>query len=364
MFGTQANKKGQTSLTFSKWGSIITLWVIAAFSIVILFLGRQYLGSFLIAGITAYIFNPLISFCASKTKVPRIWWILLLYILLGILLFLVIRGVFPLIKNEIIDLASGSPNQPNTFLGRLSSQGTIQLPGFTIDLKVQVSNFTEWLTNQVLNNTANVLYKVFDTFIHFIIFLMITFYLLLDMEKFIRQTIRIIPQPYRREVWQIGLQINRTLGAYIRGLVVLIIIMSVASFCALQALGVRYALVLSLATGILEAAPLLGPILATILAATVALFQPQVAYGLNNITLVIIVISIYFVLRQLEDYFIIPNVVGQFVHVHPALAIFALILGGHLGGAWGLFLAIPIAATLKVMVSYLYTKSIEGLKNP
>jgi predicted PurR-regulated permease PerM len=135
--------------------------------------------------------------------------------------------------------------------------------------------------------------------------------------------------------------------------------MSAASFITLSILRIKYALMLSLATGLLEVIPIAGPIVATVIASTVALFQITTPFGMSNATLTIIVIAAYFGLRQLEDYFIIPNVVSKFVKVHPVVAIFALMVGGSVSGVLGLFLAIPTAAIIIVFSGYIYKKLIE-----
>ena len=132
--------------------------------------------------------------------------------------------------------------------------------------------------------------------------------------------------------------------------------MSAASWIVLSSLRVHYAYVLCLTTGILEAVPIIGPILATTLVALVALNQPAVALGLTNVTLALTVIAAYYILRQIEDLIVIPNIVGGFIHVHPIVVMFALFVGARAGGMLGIFLALPISAMLKVLFNYLYPK--------
>ena len=69
-----------------------------------------------------------------------------------------------------------------------------------------------------------------------------------------------------------------------------------------------------------------------------------------------IVISAYFILRQIEDLIVIPNVVGKFIHVHPVVVLFALFIGARIGGVLGIFLALPVSAVLKVLFNYFYPK--------
>ena len=75
-------------------------------------------------------------------------------------------------------------------------------------------------------------------------------------------------------------------------------------------------------------------------------------YSLAPIQTSIIVVIIYFVLRQLQDYLIIPHVMGRITRLHPLIILFAVLAGGHSGGILGLLLAVPIAAVLKILLEF------------
>ena len=219
--------------------------------------------------------------------------------------------------------------------------------------------FSAWLKAQGPQQLFPLFFGAVERLVLLLIYLVVTFYLILDSGKYIILLKRIIPIPYRQEIFDLLENINITLGAYIRAQVVLIFMMSLASLIALSVLRVKYAFILSLTTGLLEVIPIAGPIIATTIAAMVALFQVGTPFGLSNLQLALIVILTYFILRQLEDYFVIPNVVSQFVKVHPVAAIFALLVGGSVAGVLGLFLAIPTAAIVIVFSGYLYKKLTE-----
>ncbi|HTY13667.1 MAG TPA: AI-2E family transporter [Candidatus Omnitrophota bacterium] len=351
--------RNASTFKFSFRAKVITLWVVAA--IVVLFLLRfsRILPVFVWAAVTAYLFNPIITFFSEKTKTSKVLWILILYILLIGLTFWAVRSLVPLISNEVSDLVSGSLDDPTTFLGRIASQGNISVLGLDISLKDQVALFSNWVKVQFPLQVFPIFFSAVEKLIYLLVYFVITFYLILDAEKYIILLKRIIPFPYRQEIVDLLQNINLTLGAYIRAQVVLIFVMSVISFLALSILRVKYALILSLATGVLEVIPIAGPISATVIAALVALFQVGTPFGISNAALALIVIAVYFGLRQLEDYFVIPNVVSKFVKVHPVVAIFSLMVGGTVGGILGLFLAIPTAAIVMVLSGYIYRKLIE-----
>jgi hypothetical protein len=103
---------------------------------------------------------------------------------------------------------------------------------------------------------------------------------------------------------------------------------------------------------------LLGPWVAGAIAVSVSLFQDTTPFGWSHLTLAAAIGFGYFALRQLEDAFVIPTVIGRFVHLHPLLVLFCVVVGTGLGGILGLILAVPIAAVSRIMVSYLYAKLI------
>jgi hypothetical protein len=150
--------------------------------------------------------------------------------------------------------------------------------------------------------------------------------------------------------------VNRTLGAYLRGQALLVVIMSTASYIALRILDVDYALSVAIATGFLELIPLIGPWTAGAIAVTIALFQPTAPFDWSNTTLAIVIGIVYFALRQLEDAFVIPLVIGRVVHLNPFVVLFVLVIGTSIAGPLGLILSVPIAAVLKIVASFFHAK--------
>lgn len=359
LFKPVKTESGESTYKFSLRAKILTLWIFAGIMLVAVVYFRHILPVFIWAAIFAYLFNPVVTFCTERIKTPRALWIIVLYIVLGILIFIALRSLIPLISNEITDLVSGSLDDPTTFLGRVASQKNLPLFGVSINWRNQVMLFSEWIKNQVPQQAIPIFFGTLSRIILLLVFFVVTFYFLLESDSYVDRVKRIIPDPYRKEIFALLEKINFTLGSYIRAQVVLMLIMSVVSFVVLFLLRVKFALMLSLMTGVLEVIPIAGPIIATVVATMVALFQVGTPYGMSNVTLAAMVLVAYFALRQLEDYFVIPNVVSRFVKVHPVTAILALMAGGTIGGILGLFLAIPTAAILKVFFEYIYQKLTE-----
>ncbi|MCG8352491.1 MAG: AI-2E family transporter, partial [Chloroflexales bacterium] len=226
----------------------------------------------------------------------------------------------------------------------------------------QVGDLISELGRTFSGNVPHLVFSALETVIFMLVYLIVTFYLLLQANQLKNWTVGLIPAPYRVEISDLGRQIDRVLAAFIRGQLLLILIMSVLLYIPLSILNVPYALVIAVASGILEIIPIIGPWSATVIAMTVALFQTDVPFGMSNVGLAALIGVIYFALRQIEDHFIIPNVMGPLVRLHPAVVIFAILAGGALAGAFGLFVSIPVAAVIRILLRYLYSKLTDATK--
>src|SRR5439155_6516359 len=189
-----------------------------------------------------------------------------------------------------------------------------------------------------------------------LVYLVATFFLLLEMDRIGDGIANLTPPAVRAELGPWVRRINHVLGAYIRGQFILVVLMSAVSYIALTILGVRFAPLLAIFTGLVETMPFIGPYVAGGTAVLVALTQGHAPFGWTPVILAIAVAITYTLLRQLEDNFVMPFLIGRLVHLHPLVIIFAVLSGAALGGILGLLLAVPVAATVKIVATYLYGK--------
>jgi predicted PurR-regulated permease PerM len=131
---------------------------------------------------------------------------------------------------------------------------------------------------------------------------------------------------------------------------------AVVTSIGLTVLQVPGAIFLGIASGLLELLPLVGPWTAGALAVSVAYFNGTNPWGASQFAYAGIVAAMYFVLRQAEDYFVIPHVIGRAVRLPPLMVLFCLTAGGVIDGLFGLIVAVPVAASVKAVFSYLYAK--------
>jgi len=203
----------------------------------------------------------------------------------------------------------------------------------------------------VASNAIGTLLRVFS-------FAIATFYLLLDAPRLGRWLTSRVPERYRDETVMVVNRVNGVLSDFLRAEAILILIMGVASFVALSILGVRFAVLLAPVVGFLEIFPIIGPFFAITMVTVVALVGPP-GFGLSRVGFAVVVALVFFVMRQLEDYLVIPRVLGHAVKLHPVVILFALLCGASIGGILGMFLAVPVTGAVRVLGGYVYDRLVE-----
>jgi predicted PurR-regulated permease PerM len=350
-------------IRLSPTGKFITVVVIIALAVLLLVNVQSILSPFIAAAIFSYLFNPLISWLNRRTGVHRAVWIFALYGLIGLLLYWLVRFLVPIITQQYADLTSQIPAIFDTIARQIQAQPRDDPFGIGVDLgriEEELLGFASEIGRRIPETVPHLVFSAVETILLFVTFLLVTFYGLLRGPEIVESIYQLVPAPYQAEIRGLGGQIDRILSGYVRGTLLLIPIMAFLTYIVLRFLGVRYALVIAIATGVLETIPLIGPWTAAGIAMAVAFFQGVTPFGWSPLTLVVVVGICYFVLRMLEDNFIIPYVVGHAVEMHPVLVIFAILSGGALAGPFGLLVAIPVAAIVQLLLRYCYRKLVDA----
>lgn len=354
-------------IRLSPLGKLITVGILVALALLLVRAIGPAMSPFIAGAITAYLFNPLIHWLNQRTRIGRAAWILALYVLIGILVYALVRYVGPRFGMQFNDLRHQFPAIVKELQHQVTVNHVIEFGGVRFDLgpiEGQLTNLLTELSRTFPERVPHLFLTAIESLLLFLTYLIVTFYFLLQSEQLMNWLYNLVPAAYRDEVRGLGKQIDQILASYIRGTLLLIPVMSVVTYVMLTILGVRYALVLAIMTGFLEVIPLVGPWTAAGSAMLVALFQATTPFGWDNWVLAVVVVVGYFVLRMSEDNFIIPYVVGSAVHLHPVLVLFAILAGGALGGAFGLFIAIPTVAVVRLLLRYVYRKLIDSPELP
>jgi predicted PurR-regulated permease PerM len=350
----EADRIGPTradTLLISRTPRWMWAWLLVAVIIVLLFMARKILGPFIIAGIFAYIFSPIIDNMQERMRWPRGVVVGLFYVaVLGAIGIGLYFGAEALVKETQL-LAKSGPDIIQSAVAQLmgGTDKTFQFASQSFTPATLADRIREGLSTYFENGEAlhfigEVVIRLLDT----ILVIMVSLYLLLDGKRLGAYLLKFVPAESRSHTGYIAARIHTVLGIYLRGQLFLIGIMSVVSYLVLEfVFHVPFALPLGIMTGILEVLPLIGPAIAAAIAGLVALS----AHGVGAAVGVVIAFTI---LRQLEDHLIMPFVVGRAVHLHPVVTIFSVLAGGAMMGILGMLLAIPTAAAINIILEFLY----------
>lgn len=289
--------------------------------------------------------NPIVE-RLTKLHVPRVLAILLSYLLLIALVTLILTGIVPPLVEQTTSLVERLPSLFNDFGAWLESLGISGVSGETIS--AQVSQL-----GTIPVNLVRLSVSLFSNIISVFTVLVITFYLLLERQRLDKYLVILFGQGGEDKAKKFIDQLEVRLGGWVRGEIILMLIIGVLTYLGLLLLGVPFALPLAILAGIFEIIPGIGPILSAIPAVLVALTVSPVI-GLATVAL-------FFLVQQLENALIAPKVLQKATGVNPLVTMVALAIGLKLGGALGAILAVPLVIVFHVASTQIFSaKSLEN----
>lgn len=174
----------------------------------------------------------------------------------------------------------------------------------------------------------------------------LVFYLVQDLDKARRNLTLLFPQIYKENVVHLLRTVDEKVGAYIRGTLMKCVFVGLLTWLGLTLLGMPFALMLGIMAGTFNIILYIGPVVATIPAVLLSIMPDT-----PNIILVLL---LYIVVQILDAFVFTPVFLGKATDLSPLTVIIIVLIGGQLMGILGIILAIPITATLKVLLHYYY----------
>lgn len=303
---------------------------------------RQVLGILFVSFVVAAALDPWVDKMQQR-KIPRGIGILLLYLLsFGIVSFVVFL-LIPPISEEIRALAQDFPRYYEEIVKNfLSAREATEKFGLSDEAEKSIRSLSQSL-DRLTSGIFSTISSIFGGFVSFLGVLVITFYMTIEedgLKKFLRAIAPVKFQPY---VVQKLNTVQKKLSDWLKGQLLLSVIIGAISYLGLLILGVKYAIVLALVAGVTEFIPYVGPLLGAIPAVFLAFTQSPFK--------AILVAILYLVIQQLENQFIAPKVVQKSVGLNPIVTIVAMLIGARIAGLVGVILAVPAATILWVFVS-------------
>lgn len=306
---------------------------------------------FVLAFILGFAINPIITFFEDKGVTRGLSVASVLIIVIGVIA-VSFYFLIPAIVTQISALIEEIPKNVDKSLSwwdRVSGANPYLRESFDFSLVVEQleRRLTTAIQSIIVAATG-----VVSFIVAFVLVLVIAFFGLAGPKKIKEALLELIPAAYSDITVSIMHQINVKLGYYLRGVLLSGLIIGAVSIIGYSILGLNFALTLGIVAGILELVPLIGPIIAGTAAFIVALFQDPV--------LAIYVAVFALAIQQIENHFIIPKVMSHQVDLHPLTVIFSTLVMAKLLGIVGIFLAVPIAAIVKILIKEIYLPNIRA----
>ena len=258
-------------------------------------------------------------------------------------IFLAAMGAFvaaaiPPLAQQATDLANQVPHylqqaqDHSSAIGRLNDR---------FHLQQRITDAVKGSGGSALNEVVSAGTAVFGALADSLIVVVLTVYFLVDMPRIRTTLYRLVPHTRRPRAILIGDEVFAKVGAYVLGNVLISVIAGAATFIWLTAFGVPYALLLGIFVAVLDLVPIVGSTIAGVVVAAVALTV--------SLPVCIATIVFFVVFRLLEDYLLVPRIIGRAVKVPALITVVAVLVGGALLGIVGALVAIPIAAALQLL---------------
>lgn len=306
-----------------------------------LFVIRDVIAIVFVSIIVAAALSPTIDRMAQN-KIPRVLTVLTMYLIIIALFGALVYFILPPAITQLRQLADQLPNYFayfNNFINNLREFG-IQNHLITDSQSSlnAVSNFLNNFTSNIFNTTRGFI----SGFTAMLTIFVLNLYLLLDENGIKKFFVALLPVKQKHQIVTIANKVGSGLGAWLRGQILLGIIVGILVYIGLVIIGVPYALTLALLAGVLEIIPIIGPIISAIPAILIALsISPMMA---------LIVTGFYILVQELENKLLVPKVMQRSVGLHPVTIIIALLIGAKLMGILGILLAVPVTSVIYIIL--------------
>lgn len=346
--------------------------------LLLLYVGRHTLLSLLLAAAIAYALFPFVSFLQRRLRFPRPLATVVVYLLLLLVLATIPIVVVPVVVGQVralnLNLMALLVEGREWLRQTLTAWRTVQLGGSTLDLSSLVDpalgalgeaggmpalpSPETWLP-RLFGALSGFASTVTAAALAFFLTLLYSFYMVKDAEEWGRKLDQLVPESYRAEFDELQRRLNAIWGAFFRGQLLFCLIIAVVTFAALAALGISGSIFLALLVGVLEVIPNIGPLVALLPIALVALIQGSSTLPLSNGWVALIAVAVYAVIQIVGTNFLAPIIIGGSVDLPPVVMLIGVVVGASAAGLIGAFLATPVVASLRVLCFYAYNKLLD-----
>jgi predicted PurR-regulated permease PerM len=357
------------------WDRTLKIFVATA-SVIIIFAFAQRFQNLILqiaaAAIIAYVATPFIDFLARRTPLGRSTAILLTYVFIFLIVTIVFVAFGTTVFNQVINLVNTIPDIVEGGVEWLSTTEEIRIGPYHLDVQAVWGRLDQELIEEqllpsigsVVRQTGGTLLQLLSSGVQIgtqVLFtIVISIYLAFEMPQLGSYVERAAQRPgYGRDSRVLTRDFGRIWRAYLRGQVILGLVVGLSVWISLTILGVQNSFGLGVISGLLEFLPIIGPVIGTAAATIVAFLQPSNYLGLDPVAYALVVIGVMIVIQQIENNLLVPRIVGGALDLHPLIIIVGVFIGGAMAGLIGAVLAAPLLATVKLLGTYAWRKMFD-----
>lgn len=330
---------------------IIMLLLIAA----LVSYASALISPLVVAALLAYVLDPAVNFLMRVVRIKKKLAVILVYVSFLLLLASIPAILTPIIvtqfdniQREFSDLQRSIEN----LLARAELLGIPLLPGdpgvTNLSEMFAVLFNPERLFGVLLAATANLAW--------ILIIMVTTFYFLLDGERLRIAMYRIVPDAYQDDVYRLHLKLKIIWQSYLRGQLLLMLIVGVLTWALTAAVGLPGALVIGLIAGVLDVIPSVGPLVAMIAAALVAFVLGSTILPLSPFWFTLLVIGLFIAIQAFENIWLRPRIFSHRLRLHPAVVVVAIVGALAMAGVVAALVIVPLISSLEIVGRYVYRR--------
>jgi predicted PurR-regulated permease PerM len=341
-------------------------WVAAlAVLIGLIILFKSVLLPFVIGGVLAYLLNPLVTKLCGVGLSRRLSVLSILSVF--VVTFVILLALLsPILLREAIGLIEALPQYFTRLQNVLDPYITLLQNRFGTPSADEIQTLVKDNLGRTLQVSQTVVSEVLggiltggQAIIKFIVFVLlipiVAYFMMMEWPSIHRSVDDLLPRKHADTIRGLGVQIDQKIAGFIRGQITVCLLLGFFYAIALSIAGLNYGFLIGLSTGLLTIIPYVGSTIGLVTSLSVAAFQSG-----GDLTYIALIGGIFAVGQFTEGNFITPKLMGESVGLHPLWIIFALMAGGSLLGLLGMFLAVPVAAVISVLVIFMldqYRKS-------
>ena len=318
--------------------------------ICLVYLAHEAILLFIAAFLLAYMLSPAVNLVCrvASPRLSRTTALAIVYVCL----LLVVGVLGSWIGSQAVEQAGNLAARAPELIRRNSDLSRMHLPSWAEPARVRI---TAAITEQLnvgaervlplLQRAATHIGSVVGSLTFIILVPILTFLMLKDAVTLRESVLSIVPTERRPVMDDMFEDLNGMMAHYIRALVILSAVTSVAYMTLFELIGLPYGVLLALVAAPLEFIPFIGPLLGASIVVVVAMLT-----GFPHVWWVVLFFILY---RLFQDYVLQPYLMSSGVELHPVVVIFGALAGEQLAGVWGMFLSVPVMASLRVMYVHL-----------